>query len=553
MTEVTPDVQKGRRMPIRQGDHRRLYEVGDGSSPSFGGDEEDVRLLGKGRYTKAKESVDAWRRMAEPIPLDLDISLEEEQDGAGEGEDGMEDVGIHFMLREEPNIVQEEVVIDINPGRFLCMVPGCGSALSRMDVLQKHMRKVHKMSKKDPNWPTNKRWKDKTVDPVSMVEVVMDDEYLRELYNHRDRTEYLLKFSCNLPDNGLKLRKLLDDVEGKIKRYEEDGVQEHDIENMLSQFEMEVGIFQGSSSNENYKEYLPNTIFGDCVEEEVAEADNCSLMDGDKDKESNGYSQKDGINTPQSHIEALTEEVVDQTEGKEALETIDNEENEEEVDDVGEAKDKEESEEEKARKFMKDWFITEDGMVSKIGNIIIKNSRNNPEFNKHYLALKTSYGKEKSDENVIALIKMMVRRTQNYVGKAKTVYETVEMDIPERGLPDEMKDVVRVLFSGQTKTTVREVLNVADKHELFSKMFNTLVKEKKQSRSKAVKTISMFLQTEQDGKRREMIPIDIKKILAEKLKGKTVDLKMLKELKETDEGFSKAWQYFLLTTTITLT
>merc|ERR1711873_274263 len=107
----------------------------------------------------------------------------------------------------------------------------------------------------------------------------------------------------------------------------------------------------------------------------------------------------------------------------------------------------------------------------------------------------------------------MVMRTQNYVGKAKTVYETVEMDIPERGLPDEMKDVVRVLFSGQTKTTVREVLNVADKHELFSKMFNTLVKEKKQSRSKAVKTISMFLQTEQDCKRREMIPIDIKKIL----------------------------------------
>ena len=78
---MTPDVRQGRRIPIRQGDHRQLCGVGNGSSLSFGGDEEDVRLIGKGRYSKAKESVDAWRRIAAPLPLDLDIALEKEQDG----------------------------------------------------------------------------------------------------------------------------------------------------------------------------------------------------------------------------------------------------------------------------------------------------------------------------------------------------------------------------------------------------------------------------------------------------------------------------------------
>ena len=70
------------------------------------------------------------------------------------GQDSLEGVGEHFLLK-----VDEEVCEDPSKHtkRFKCAL--CGSGISRLDTLQKHMRTTHKMRADDERYPSAAKFK----------------------------------------------------------------------------------------------------------------------------------------------------------------------------------------------------------------------------------------------------------------------------------------------------------------------------------------------------------------------------------------------------------
>ena len=193
--------------------------------------------------------------------------------------------------------------------------------------------------------------------------------------------------------------------------------------------------------------------------------------------------------------------------------------------------------------FFKDWFIDEDGRVQRMGQQEIEVGLMDPEFRSHFQTLKNKGGKCRDDNQVLQMLKMMVRRAKHYVGKAKRKEpeELRGVYMPKRGLPDCFREDFGKLFEGKSSTTVKEVLGIAHVDKNFEAQWCFLLRHKENKPTKAVKVINMFLKGIPTAK----ISKEIRQTIGKKLGNETLTMDSMKRLAQSDPEFNDAWRFFV--------
>ena len=374
---------------------------------------------------------------------------------------------------------------------FKCQIDGCGSSLSRLDALQKHMRVVHKVKNKDERYPTAKKLKnieELEICPLLFVETNMSGEEDKTETDENSGEWKIMDVEENLNDGQQQVDKSIEGVKRADEQdFENDAfTQKYRLKNVVVRVKKAMVEEKEETITKNYKRR--------------------DVEDGEQQVDKDVEGPKCDSDLKESHEDASKQ----------------------------------------AATFFKDWFIDSQGTKQRIGMEEIRNGLLNMEFRKNFQFLKNKEGQKKEDNEILGVIRKLVARAKNYKGKAKKPEEKDELlgvPMPKRGLPIEFRNDFRRVFEGKLSTTVGEVMEMARQNQLFKTQLDFLLFHQGNDRTNVVRMINRFLGS--NGTVREPIPETIRLTALQKLNKDNLKLESMKSLAEEDEEFREIWEFFM--------